>query len=132
MKSVPRSGELSSFADAAEILRFLRSTRYERCIVPDALASSLVAKGRVDLVMLGAQKVFRSGGEITHFVATAGTDAILRAAQASEVPVYVFAEEAKLVDGEPVGGRDFNSREADGPGQPARRPPTGRRAGTGD
>lgn len=114
VKSVPRSGELSSFADAAEILRFLRSTRYERCIVPDALASSLVAQDRVDLVMLGAQKVFRNGGEITHFVATAGTDAILRAAQASKVPVYVFAEEAKVVEGEPgepVGGRGFESRE---------------------
>lgn len=113
VKSLPRSGELPAFADAAEILRSLKSTRYDRYIVPDALAASMVAKGRVDLVMLGAQKVFCSEGRYTDFIATAGTDAILRTARAKNVKVVVFAEEEKVVKGRPAvdGNSDVEPHE---------------------
>jgi hypothetical protein len=96
VKSVPQFGDLPAFADAAEILRFLDYTSYDRCIVPDALAPSLVAQGRVDLVLLGAQKVFADGDEPTHVLATAGTDAILRAARDHGVTVRVLVEEEKV------------------------------------
>jgi len=98
VKSVPHRGELPAFADAAEILRFLAATRYDRRIVPDALAASLVVLGRVDLVLLGAQKVFVDAeGAVTHFVATIGTDAILRAARDRGVKVCVLAEDDKVI-----------------------------------
>jgi translation initiation factor 2B subunit (eIF-2B alpha/beta/delta family) len=102
VKSIPQAGTLPAFADAAEILRFLASTRYDRYVVPDAIASSLVVQNKVDLVLLGAQKVFVDAAEEpTHFVATAGTDAILRAARDAGVKVRVLAERRKISHDEP-------------------------------
>lgn len=102
VKSVPQSGELPPFADAAEIIRFLDSNGYERSIVPDAVAPTLLEAGRVQLVLLGAQKVFiDSDGCPTHFVGTAGTNAILRAARVGGAEVAVLAEEGKAVEEDP-------------------------------
>lgn len=100
VKSMPHSGETSPFADAAEIIRFLGNTGYERSIVPDAVAPTLLEQDRVDLLLLGAQKVYTEGGEPTHFVATAGTNALLRAAKAGGAAIAVVAEESKAVKGE--------------------------------
>jgi translation initiation factor 2B subunit (eIF-2B alpha/beta/delta family) len=109
VKSIPHAGELPPFADAAEILRFLESTRYDYYVIPDAVAPSLVSLGRVDLVVLGAQKVFvDANNEPTHFIATAGTDAILRAARDKQVKVKVLAEESKVSSNTP--GVDHHER----------------------
>jgi translation initiation factor 2B subunit (eIF-2B alpha/beta/delta family) len=112
VKSIPKSGGLPPFADAAEILRFLRSTAYDIFVVPDAIASTLVARNRVDLVLLGAQKIFvDEHDEPTHFVATAGTEAILRAARDTGVRVSVLAEEDKISTATP----DVDTRERTAP-----------------
>lgn len=101
VKSVPREGELLSFADAAEILRLLEDTGYERAMVPDAVAPNFLERGKVELLLLGAQKVYiNDDGLPTHFVGTAGTNALLRAAKVGGVEVVVYAEHSKAVRGE--------------------------------
>jgi translation initiation factor 2B subunit (eIF-2B alpha/beta/delta family) len=101
VKGINPSEELAPFADAAEILSFLEDTGYDRYIVPDAVTTSRITEKKVDLVMLGAQKVFLEQ-QPPQFVNTAGTDAILRAAIATPgVKVAIFAERDKISTDEP-------------------------------
>jgi translation initiation factor 2B subunit (eIF-2B alpha/beta/delta family) len=96
VKGINPSDDLPPFADAAEIFSFLEDTGYERYIIPDAVMTSRITEGKVDLVMLGAQKVFLDQRP-PQFVNTTGTDAILRAAIATPgVKVAIFAETDKI------------------------------------
>jgi hypothetical protein len=68
------------------------------------VAPGLIARGDVDLLLLGAQTVFRGTKDRkpTNFIATAGTGALLRAAHDYEIGVAVLAEPDKWEDDEPV------------------------------
>ena len=100
VKSDPHDAGSSSLQTAIRTLRYLEMTKYEKCVVPDSVAASLLTQGPVTHLLLGAEALYKTGDEITHFAATAGTDALLLAARKRrDVTVLVMAETKKIEEG---------------------------------
>lgn len=85
------------FQDALSIAENLSGTGYELVLVPDAAVGNLLRRHQVEKVVLGAHAVFMRGATPASFVNTCGSQLIVEAAKRDGVPVYVVAEQGKIV-----------------------------------
>lgn len=136
VRSAPPLGRLIPFSDAAQILGLLEKTEFEKYVILDGAATSLMRLGgEVTQLILGAQRVYEDpeSGRYTHFIATAGTQDLLTAAYQEGIPVDVLFERYKVVEGKPDlspedSARLARRREESIVLPPCRTSPGGRRA----
>ncbi|MDR2974650.1 MAG: SIR2 family protein [Propionibacteriaceae bacterium] len=86
------------FQDAMAIIGELQQTSYSLTIVPDMGLLNLLNRNQVDLLLLGAHAVYVTGDGPKWFVNTAGSNALTQVALTNGVPVWILAEDLKLIE----------------------------------
>lgn len=94
----PRSPE--PFRDSIAFAELLRSSGAEYKdikIIPDAIVGNLIGRNQVSKVIMGAHAVYCREGNLVAFVNTSGSSLIADSALKHNVPLYIIAEEAKVM-----------------------------------
>jgi len=86
------------FQDSLAVCETLLGSRYRVTIVPDAAIGNLMCRRQVNKVILGAHAVYIKDGRPVAFVNTCGSEAVVSVACQHGIPVYVVAEDLKLVE----------------------------------
>jgi len=86
------------FQDAIAICESLKDTDYHQIVVPDVSVGNLLARKKVDMIIMGAHSVYCRDSKPISFVNTCGTNLIVLTAAHYGIPVYIIAEKSKIVD----------------------------------
>lgn len=93
----PKSPE--AFQDAFSIYKYLEETDYKQFyIIPDVAAGNLIARGKINTVLMGAHSIYIKDGNPIFFINTCGTSMIALVAEKFSVPLFIIAEKAKFVN----------------------------------
>lgn len=86
------------FQDALSTCEHIIGMGYEVTMIPDVAVGNLMMRHQINRVFMGAHEVFMREGKPIAFVNTCGSWLVLRAAQDNGIPVYVIAEQNKLIN----------------------------------
>jgi len=85
------------FADAVKYAEHLSDLHATITIIPDAAIWHLFDQRRIDLVLLGAHKVFKEGDQLHSFINTCGSGIIATLCEQFSIPLWIVAEREKCV-----------------------------------
>lgn len=88
----------SPFQDGIAICEYLKDTGYTITLVPDVTLGNLMARNQINIVVMGAHSVYFRNHIFTSFVNTCGTNIISLVAANYNIPVYVIAEDSKILN----------------------------------
>lgn len=86
------------FQDGTAICEYLKNTGYTMTLIPDVALGNLMARNQINIIIMGAHSVYYREHVFTSFINTCGANIISIIAKNYNIPVYVIAENSKIVD----------------------------------